>query len=173
MSGNRGEHGLGMTTIALTTAIGTLLTGVAALGFKVVDPMDVIGTSREEPEPTDPVGPDPEPAGSTRAEPAVSTEPEPEPEPELWEISEEVELVVDGEPVGAWYLDESSPDGALDLELTEGEHDYELLGTYVAYDEAGIAIPWDVTGGGTIDVLDGDVYEVAWDPVAGFSLELV
>jgi hypothetical protein len=164
-----------MTTIALTTAIGTLLTGVAALGFKVVDPMDVIGSSREEPEPTDPLRPAPGPAGSTAAEPAVSTEPEPEPEPEpaeavitvsyrlrpeLGEVSEEVELVIDGEPVGGWYLDVSSPDGALDLELDEGEHDYELLGTYLAYDEAGIANPWDVN-------------EVAWEPRAGFSLELV
>lgn len=37
----------------------------------------------------------------------------------------------------------------------------------------GIANPWDVAGRGTIDVLDGDVYEVVWDPLSGFSLELV
>jgi hypothetical protein len=37
----------------------------------------------------------------------------------------------------------------------------------------GIANPWDVAGRGTIDVLDGNVYEVVWDPLSGFSLELV
>jgi hypothetical protein len=30
-----------------------------------------------------------------------------------------------------------------------------------------------VAGRGTIEVLDGNVYEAVWDPLSGFSLELV
>jgi hypothetical protein len=115
------------------------------------------------PQPTDPPQPEPVEAVITVSYRLRS---------ELGEVSEEAELIVDGEPVGGWYVDEATPDGALEVVLTEGEHDYELHGTYVAYDQAGIANPWGVTGAGTIDVLDGEVYEVDWDPVAGFSLEL-
>jgi hypothetical protein len=172
-----------MMTIALTTAIGTLLTGAAAVGFTVVsdEPMDEIGSSgTEETDPTD----SPEPGPTEPPEPDPTDPPEPETveavitvsyrlRPELGEVSEEAELIVDGESVGRWYVDESTTDGAFDVTLVEGEHVYELLGTYYAYDAAGVANPWAVTGGGTLDVLDGEVYEVIWDPVDGFSLELV
>ena len=61
-----------MTTIAFTTAIGTLLTGAAAVGFKVVsdEPMDEIGSSgTEETAPTDHPAPGPGPSEPLRDRP--------------------------------------------------------------------------------------------------------
>jgi hypothetical protein len=57
--------------------------------------------------------------------------------------------------------------------MASGGHRHRPLRPRIRHRASGIANPWDVTGGGTIDVLDGDVYEVAWEPRAGFSLELV
>jgi hypothetical protein len=184
MTRERRDHGLGMTTIAFTTAIGTLLTGAAAVGVKVVsdEPMDEIGSSgTEETAPIEHPAPGPGPSEPPETDPTDPPEPEPVAvitvsyrlRPELGEVSEEAELIVDGESVGGWHVDESSTDGAFEVTLVEGEHDYELLGTYDAYDAAGVANPWAVAGSGTLDVLDGEVYEVVWDPVGGFSLELV
>jgi hypothetical protein len=93
--------------------------------------------------------------------------------PALGQSSEDMELLLDGQPVTRWRADRANPSQLIQLEVgPTSRKEYQLKGTYEAQDAFGNILRGLVKGAGVINVMDGARFGILYDQATDtFSLQ--
>lgn len=133
--------------LAFWTTLPGLISAVAALIAALGTTGILVATHGPEPSPTP--GP-PRPVSTTLDVPLVVGL-----RPNLGQLSEEMELSLDGATVTDWSADASNPAQTLHLDgVAAGRHRYVLSGTFTYLDPQGQTAKSVATGSGTVHIDD-------------------
>ncbi len=90
--------------------------------------------------------------------------------PQLGQQSENLELLLDGSPAGAWSADQTRPVQTLNLQAGEGTHSYEIRGDYSYIDQSGALQQRQAYGSGQVTVSAGARLAVSYESDGQFRL---
>ena len=90
--------------------------------------------------------------------------------PQLGQQSENLELLLDGSPAGAWSADQTRPVQTLNLRAAEGAHSYEIRGDYSYIDQSGALQQRQAFGSGQVTVSAGARLAVSYESDGRFTL---
>jgi hypothetical protein len=139
----------------LITAVGTLITALATAG--------IISANRDADQ-------GPVATFTSSQAPVSARQSQPPPEttqplarftvivgirPQLGQLTENVELLLDGGQAATWTADQANPQQTLQLEARPGRHRYQFRGTYTWVNPLGVTQRALVNGQGSVQVVDG------------------
>jgi hypothetical protein len=157
----------------MITAVATLISALAAAG--------IIEAHKPDPPSPAPVTTTSAPI-TTTSPPTTTTSPQPPPppaegvdtraaftvhvglRPALGQVSEDVELFMNGRSVATWQVGVANPTDLVQVEVAaSGRQRYQLKGTYAAVDGFGNTMLGVVKGAGVINITDGTKCIVYYD----------